>query len=95
MRACLGDLLGEVAQGVELGTDGLGSGKLSVSVAVLGDELAPDFGGTEAGVEAIGAELGIGLALAINDALCERPRPISVGAATNVPLGLRLHTSLL
>ncbi len=27
--------------------------------------------------------------------LCKRPRPIPIGAATNVPLGLRLHTSLL
>jgi hypothetical protein len=69
LGACLSDLLGEVAQGIELGADGLGSRKLSVGVAFLGDELAPDFGGTEAGVQAGGTELRVSLALAINDAL--------------------------
>src|SRR4051812_32618579 len=62
-----GHLLGEVAQRIELGSNGLGSGQLSVSVAFLGDQLPTDLGGAEARVEAVGAELGVGLALAFNN----------------------------
>ena len=67
MGLSLGDFLGEVAQPVQLGADGLGGRQLSISVAFLGHALAPDLGSPQAGVEAGRVELGISLALAIDN----------------------------
>ncbi len=67
--ADLGDLLGEGAQGVELGSNGLSSGRLSIGITLPNNQLTADLGSREAWIEAVGAELGIGLALAINHGL--------------------------
>ena len=58
-----------VAQQVELAIDRLPSGQLGVGVALRGDQLTTDLGGTDAGKKPLGLELGIGLALAIDEAL--------------------------
>ena len=52
----MGYLLGEVAQVLEFGVDRLNSRQFFVGIAFLGDELASDLGGTEAGIETIGPE---------------------------------------
>ena len=63
----LGDGAGVVAQPVELGPDRLRRRQLLVGVAVLRDQLPPHLGGGQAGVQPGGAELRIGLALAIDE----------------------------
>jgi hypothetical protein len=55
------------AQQVELGVDRLLGGQLLVGVALDGDQLASDLGGTNPGEEAVGLELGVGLAVGIGD----------------------------
>ena len=42
-------------------------GNSRVGVALGGDQLAADLGGTDAGEEPVGLELGVGLALAVGD----------------------------
>ena len=64
----MGYLLGEVAQVLEFGVDRLNSRQFFVGIAFLGDELASDLGGTEAGIETIGSEPWISLTLGIDDA---------------------------
>ena len=67
MGPAFGDLLGKVAQVVELGGDRLHGGQLRWRVALVGDELAPDFRSTQPGVQTRRAKLGVCLALAIDD----------------------------
>src|SRR5262245_20363584 len=54
---------------IQLGADGFRSRQGGVRVAFLGDQLAPHFGRCQAGIQTGGAELGISLALAIDDGL--------------------------
>ena len=67
LRLAFGDFFGEVAHLVEFGGHGLWGGQLRVLVAFLGHELTTPFSGTQAGVQALGAEVGIVLTLAIDD----------------------------
>lgn len=67
LGAALGHLGQSEPQQVELSVDGLLGGELLVGVPLGGDQLASDLGGTDAGEESPGLELGIGLALAIGD----------------------------
>jgi hypothetical protein len=67
LRAALGHLGESEAEQVELGADRLPGGQLLVGVAPGGDQLAADLGGTDAGEEPVGLELGIGLALPVGD----------------------------
>ncbi len=67
LRLTFGDFLGKVAQVVELGRDRLHGGQLLMRVALPDDELAPDFSGTQPGVQTCRAKLGVYLALAIDD----------------------------
>jgi hypothetical protein len=69
LRLTFGHLLRIVAQGVELGGDGLDSGEGVISVALLGDELSAHFRRAQAGIETMGTELGVGLTLAIDNGL--------------------------
>ena len=69
MGQAFGDLLGKVAQVVELGGDRLHGGQLLRRVAMLSDELTPDFSGTQPGVQTRRAKLGVCLALAIDEGL--------------------------
>lgn len=63
----MGDFLGKIPQGVALCRDGLDGRQLLVLGAFLGDARTADFGRAEAGRQALGAERGIGLTLAVND----------------------------
>jgi hypothetical protein len=54
---------------VELGGDRLHGGQRRWRVALVGDEWAPDFLGTQSGVQTRRAKLGVCLALAIDDGL--------------------------
>ena len=56
-------------EGVEFGRQGLHRGERVISVPVLGDELASDFGGAQTGIEPCRAKLRIRLTLAINDSV--------------------------
>jgi hypothetical protein len=67
LGTALGHLGQAVAQEVELRVDRLLGGQLLVGVPLLGDQLTADLGGTDASEEAVRLELGIGLALAIDD----------------------------
>jgi hypothetical protein len=58
-----------VPQGTEFAGDGLHSGECIIRVAFLGDQLASDFRGAQASIEAPRAKLGVSLALAINQGL--------------------------
>jgi hypothetical protein len=65
----LGDFLWIVAQFIQFGTDGLGGRQYGIRVAFLGDQLAPHLGRCQSSIQAVGAELWISLALAIDDGL--------------------------
>src|SRR5262249_15910725 len=65
-QAC-GDLLGKVAQVVECGGDRLHGGQLLRRVAMLSEELAPDFSGTPPGVQTRRAQWRVCLALALDE----------------------------
>jgi hypothetical protein len=67
LRLTFGHLLRIVAQGVELGGDGLHGGECVISVALLSDELAVHFRRAQTGIEPVGTELGVGLTLAIDN----------------------------
>jgi hypothetical protein len=67
LGATLGHLGEPEAQPVHLRVDGLLGGQLLVGVALDGDQLAADLGGTDPGEQAIGLELGVGLAVAVGD----------------------------
>jgi hypothetical protein len=69
LGAALGHLGEAVTQEVELRVDRLLGRQLLVGVALGRDQLATDLGGTDAGEEPLGLELGVGLALAIGDGL--------------------------
>src|SRR5215831_4756268 len=69
LRLTFGDLLGIVPEGIEFGRQGLHRGERVISVPVLGDELASDFGGAQTGIEPCRAKLRIRLTLAINDSV--------------------------
>ena len=69
MGLTLGDFLRVVAQRIQFGADGFRGRQGGVRVAFLGDQLAPHLGRCQAGIQAGGAELGVGLALAIDDGL--------------------------
>ena len=67
MGAALGHLGEAVAEEIELLVDGLLGGELLVGVALGGDQLAADLGGTDPGEQAVGLELGVGLAVSVGD----------------------------
>jgi hypothetical protein len=69
LRLTFGDFFGQVAQAVALGSDRLHGGQLLRRVALPGDALAPDFGGTQPAIQAGRAKLGVCLALALDDGL--------------------------
>jgi hypothetical protein len=69
----LGHFLQEIAQIIQLGADSFGSWQNGLRVAFLGDELTAHLGRCQARIEAVGAEVGVGLALAIADGLDIRP----------------------
>src|SRR4029453_11385545 len=59
----------EIAQIIQFGADGFGRGQYGIRVAFVGDQLTPHLGRRQASIEAVGAEWGGGLALAIDDGL--------------------------
>jgi len=61
-----GHLLGIVTQVGQLGAESLHGREVGVGIAFLGNQLASDFGRTEASIQAVRAELGISLTLTIN-----------------------------
>jgi hypothetical protein len=67
LRLTFGDRLGIVPEGIEFGRQGLHRGERGISVTVLGDELASDFGGTQTGIKPCRATLRISLTLAIDN----------------------------
>jgi hypothetical protein len=52
---------------IQLGRDGPLGRQFAVGVALLDHELAPDFGRGQPSIQAVGAELRVGLALAIDN----------------------------
>ena len=64
-----GHFLGKVAQVGQFGADGLHGRKVGIRIAFLDNQLPSDFGRAEPGIQAVGAKLGIGLTLAIDNAL--------------------------
>src|SRR4029450_9807811 len=79
----LGHFLREIAQIIQFSADSFGRWQYGIRVAFVGDQLTPHLGRCQARIEAVGAELGVGLALAIDDGLdirqevgqmCFRPR---------------------
>jgi hypothetical protein len=75
LRLTLRDFLRVVAQRIQLGADGFSGRECRIQVAFLGDQLAPHLGCCQAAIETMGAELGVGLALAVNT--LQRPLSIS------------------
>jgi len=58
-----------VAKVVQLRGNGALGRQFGIAIAFLGDQLAAHFGRRPAGIEALGAELGVGLALTIHNGL--------------------------
>jgi hypothetical protein len=67
LRLTLRHLFRVVAQGIEFCGQGLHGGQDVISVAVLSDELAADFGGAQTRIQSGGAKLGVGLTLTIHN----------------------------
>jgi hypothetical protein len=68
-RLTLRDLRRVVAQFIQLGADGFRGRECRLQVAFVGNQLVPYLGRCQAGIQAVGAEVGIGLALAIDNSL--------------------------
>jgi hypothetical protein len=66
LRLALRDFLRRVAQLIQLGADGFSRREGGFQGAFLGDQLAPHLGCRQAGIKAMGAELWVGLALAVD-----------------------------
>ena len=66
MRLTLGDFPRIVAQVIQLGAYGFSGRECRFQVAFLGNQLASHLGCCQAGIEALGAELWISLALAVD-----------------------------
>jgi hypothetical protein len=66
LRLTLRDFLRVVAQLIQLGADGFSGRECRIQVAFVGDQLAPHLGCCQAGREAMGAELRVGLALVVD-----------------------------
>jgi hypothetical protein len=58
-----------VAQIVDPATDGLGTGQHLIGITLVHDQLFPDLGGGQPGVQALRLERWVGLALPIDDRL--------------------------
>jgi hypothetical protein len=58
-----------IAQIVDLAPDRLGTGQHRIGIALLHDQLFPDLGSGQPGVQASRLERGVGLALPIDDSL--------------------------
>jgi hypothetical protein len=69
LRLTLGYLLRVIAKSVEFCCNGLHGGQGLIGVALVRDELATDFRGAQARIEPVCAELGVRLALAIDNGL--------------------------
>jgi hypothetical protein len=52
---------------MDLAPDGLGAGQFLIAIALLHDELFPDLGGGQPGVQALRLERRVGLALPIDE----------------------------
>src|SRR5215510_8835956 len=66
LRLTLGYLLRVVAEGVEFRREGLHGGQGVICVALLGDELASDFGGAQPSIQPGRPKPRVSLTLAIN-----------------------------
>jgi len=67
LRLTFGHLLGRVAQGIEFGGDGVDSGAVVLSVALVDDQVSAHFRRAPARIETAGPALGVGLTLAIDN----------------------------
>ena len=67
LRLTFRHFLRVVPEGIELAGNRLHRGECGIRVALLGDQLASDFGGTQTGIQTRRAKLGVGLALAIHE----------------------------
>jgi hypothetical protein len=77
------------AQQIELLVDRLLGGQLGVGIALGGDQLAADLGGTDPGEEAVGLEPGVGLRAYASHWAVSEVLPGSTALLTHHGSGLR------